>query len=342
MSDIRADAHAVMLPAIADLALTPALQQFLDQGGCSLLLGETREEYVARRMTPARIGAESREAFASLAAEIRRRAGPSLIAVDQEPAGIARLHRLVPGVPGRAQLVLMADAEIEAACRAAAAAALAMGVNLFLAPIGDVVSGRNVWLEGRNLGADPAVVARIAAAAVRGFQAAGVRACAKHFPGHHDIDHDPAIAEATVSGGAAQLEPGLAPFRGVIAAGVGAIMLGPALVPAIDAAEPSSTSAKTVRMLRADFAFGGLIVSDDLDAEGILRGRPLAETAIAALKAGAELLLVAAGDHLAALSAAIVRAVESGQLDREKLARAAARVREYAGGMPLQRKDEGK
>lgn len=331
MSDIRANAHAVLLPAIADLSLTPALRQFLDHGGCSLLLGEARAEYVARRMDASRVAAESHQAFADLATDIRRRAGAALIAVDQEPAGIARLHRLTPTCPDRAQLARMSDLDIEAACASIATAARAMGVNTFLAPIVDVVTGRNAWLEGRTLGADPAQVGRIASAAVRGFQACGVLACVKHFPGHHDIDHDPAISVAMVSGGPAELQAGFAPFREVIAAGAGAMMLGPALVPAVDATEPSSTSSPTARLLRRDFGFNGLIVSDDLDAAGILCGRPLAEVAIAALRAGAELLLVAAGDHLAALSDAIVRAVETGQLDREGLARAAAHVRAVAG-----------
>ena len=51
---LEADAYAVLLPAIPDLTLTGPLRRFLDQGGLSLLLGESRAEYLARRMSDAR------------------------------------------------------------------------------------------------------------------------------------------------------------------------------------------------------------------------------------------------------------------------------------------------
>ncbi|WP_119299974.1 glycoside hydrolase family 3 N-terminal domain-containing protein [Dongia deserti] len=338
MSTIIEDAHAVLLPAIADLELPDALKQFLDRGGRSILLGETRGEYVARRMAPERIQAESRDHFIELAEQVRRRAGPSLIAVDQEPAGIQRLHSLVPSLADLAELQQMSDSAIETSCREIASAARSMGVTMFLAPILDVVTGRNPWLAGRTLGADHREVARIAAASVRGFQTGGVIAVAKHFPGHPDIDCDPAVAEATVPLSMAQLEPGLAVFRSVIAARVHAVMLGPALVPAVDPKEPSSTSRTTARMLRKGLGFRGLVVSDDLDAKATLRGRPLAETAVASLKAGADLLLVAAGDHLEALCGAIAQAVADGRLDRERLSAAADRVRAAARDLPPMKK----
>lgn len=330
MSTIIEDAHAVLLPAIAGLKLTDALKQFLDRGGRSILLGETRSEYVARRMAPERIQAESRDQFMELAEQVRHRAGPALIAVDQEPAGVQRLHSLVPPLADLAELQQMPDEAIETSSRQTAAAARGMGVTMFLAPILDVITGRNPWLAGRTLGANHREVARIAAAAVRGFQAGGVIAVAKHFPGHPDIDGDPAIAEATVPLSIIQLEPGLAIFRSVIAAGVGAAMLGPALVPAVDPKEPSSTSRTTAQMLREGFGFRGLVVSDDLDAKATLRGRPLADTAIASLNAGADLLLIAAGDHLEVLCGAIGQAVADGRLDRERLSAAGDRVRAAA------------
>ena len=54
MTSIAQDARAVFQPAIADLQLTDALRQFLDRGGRSILLGETRDEYVARRVSAER------------------------------------------------------------------------------------------------------------------------------------------------------------------------------------------------------------------------------------------------------------------------------------------------
>ncbi len=328
---LEADAYAVLLPAIPDLTLTGPLRRFLDQGGLSLLLGESRAEYLARRMSDARQANETAAMIARTTAEVRQRTGKALIAVDQEPGGIARLHGLVPQLPGGDALHAMPDAAIEAAAFAMARAAAGLGVNMLLSPVLDVVTGRNPWLLGRHLGPDAAEVGRIASAWIRGVEAAGVIATAKHFPGHHDIDGDPAVEIATVSGTPADLEPGLRPFRQAIAAGTRAIMTGPALVPAMDPAMPSSLSQPTIASLRDKFGFSGLVVSDDLDAIATLRGqRDVPQAAVEALAAGADLLLVSAENDLAGLCDRILAAVSAGTLSETRLAGAAARVRALA------------
>ena len=329
MNTIETNARAVLLPAIADLNLTPALRAFFAQGGVSILCGETREEYVARSMAPQRVAQEKRDDFVRFTQEVRRLAGPALVAIDQEPVGIQRLHGLVPAIPGLEVLHSLSSEDIRSLSCRVAESALGLGVNMFLAPIVDVVSGHNVWLQNRTLGTDPREVARIAVAFIQGVQAAGVIATAKHFPGHHDIDADPALQMAVVSGGLQDLQAGFIPFREVIGAGVAAVMTGPALVPAMDQ-DPSSRSAATVARLRGEFGFTGLVVSDDIDAPATHRGQSLEDTAVDALVAGADLVLLAAGDHLPVISQAIVQAVASGRLPQERLAQAAHTVRALA------------
>ncbi len=326
----RADAYAVLLPAIDDLTLTDPLARFLSEGGRAFLIGETRAEYVARAMSPERRAAETADDLRALTGAINALAGPALIALDQEPSGICRLHGLVPQLPGTEALHAMSSDEIEAVARAMGAAARDLGVTMFLSPVIDVVSGSNPWLQGRTLGRDPAEVARIGAAYIRGVEAAGVVATAKHFPGHHDIDGDPAVEIATVRGDADALAPGLIPFRAAIAAGTRAIMTGPALVPGMDAAMPSSLSAPTIRALR-DLGFAGLVVSDDIDAQGTLRDqRDVPTAAVEALVAGSDLLLLSGANDLALIRDRILSAVEQGILPAARLAEAAARVRTLA------------
>ena len=327
MNTIEQNARAVLLPAIADLKLTDSLKRYFEKGGRTILLGETRSEYVDRKMTADRVAEESKADFSQFADDVRRCVGKSLIALDQEPAGILRLHDLVPKMPTLDELHSMSADAIERICWEIAIAARGLGVSMFLSPIVDVVSGQNMWLKNRTLGNDPVQVARIAAACTRGFEGGGILATAKHFPGHHDIDADPALTIAEVSGSAADFQAGFIPFRAVIEAGVGAVMLGPAFAPGIDPIQPSSTSKVTVELLRREFKFEGLIVSDDLDSPATMRGRSLEETAIASLNAGADLMLVAAGDHLNDLSKAIQSAVERKVLTHERLADAAERVR---------------
>jgi beta-N-acetylhexosaminidase len=328
------DAHAVLFPAFASLSLDDTLRRYLAQGGVSLLLGETREEYLARAMSGTRKENERAEDIQRLVADARRAGSDVIIAVDQELGGIERLHRLAPPLPSIDAARAMPDSVLAAACEATARAAAGLGITLFLAPIVDVMTeDPHPWLNGRTLGRDPAEVSRLAAAYVRGVQAGGVAATAKHFPGFPKLRADPAIEEARLAGGREVLNDSLAAFRAVIDAGVQAVMLGPAVVESLDPVRAASLSPAVVGLLRHDLGFSGLIISDDLDSRATLLDWTVEEVAVMALQAGAELLLVAAGDHLDALVRAIVGAVETGALPEETLTKAARKVRQLAGGV---------
>ncbi|RKF31474.1 glycoside hydrolase family 3 N-terminal domain-containing protein [Paraburkholderia fungorum] len=338
MNDLIQDAHAVLLPAFGGLELDDVVLRYLDNGGVSILLGESRDEYVARAMSDARRASESAAQFDCITGLARRHAGGGVIvAVDQELGGIQRLHQLAPALPGFESARALSADEITRQSAEVAKAARSLGVNLFLSPIVDVVTGINPWLERRNLGVDPAEVSRIACAFVRGVQASGVAATAKHFPGHPVTELDPARHEAVVNATLDELMPGIGVFRDVIGAGVRAVMAGPALVPAVDAEEPSSTSPGTLSFLRGQLAFNGLVISDDLDAPGILRGRTVEAAAVASLVAGADLLLVSSQSGLEVIVRTIVEAVKSGALAHERLAEAAQRVRSLAQELEIGR-----
>jgi beta-N-acetylhexosaminidase len=331
-SDIVRDAHTVLLPAFADLALDEHVSGHLRGGGVAVLLGETREEYVARGMSSERRATESAASLKSFTDLARETAGREVIvAVDEELGGIERLAALIPELPSLEQALAMSDAELEAACHRTAEAAKTLGVNLFLAPIVDVVTAMpHPWLVGRTLGSDAAIVRRIATAYVRGVQAGGVAAVAKHFPGFPALTADPAISPARLTGDMTVLEPSLSVFQAVARDRVAAIMLGPAIVDAIDPNYAASVSPAVVAFLRSEVGFNGLIVTDDLDARATLLDYTVEQVAVMALQAGGELLLLASGPHLPHVVSAIVSAVENGTLAEDALAQAANKVRNLA------------
>jgi beta-N-acetylhexosaminidase len=329
--DHARDAHAVLLPAFDSATFDAGSAAFFENGGVASLLGSTRSEYVARRMSAERAEREAAETFQAYAAKAAAIAGNALIAVDYEIGGVHRLHRLGPQLPHPSVALEMSESELEDFGRKAGRAARDIGVNLFLAPVVDVVTGPNPWLLNRTLQADPKRIGRIASAFVRGVQAQRVAATAKHFPGHHAVIADPFhSADVTVGGSPKAVEAGLVPFRDVIASGVKAIMTGPIPIDVIDPNEPASTSRVIVHMLRAELSFRGLIVSDDIDLPGTLRGRTVPEVAVKALKAGVELLLLASGPQVKDVIARIVEAVETGELPEPVLKAAASRVRSLA------------
>ena len=327
---LECDAHAVFLPAIDEASIPDHISDHLAAGGTSVLVGESREEYVARSMSPARRLAETTEWFSGMTSEIRRHAGgQALVAIDQELGGIQRLHELATALPSSTEAVSADPTSIKVAAVRLAGECSALGINVVLSPIVDVVSGSNPWLDDRTVSSDVNTVTRIATAFVDGLQSSGrVVAAAKHFPGHPVVALDPAVYEASmVEATRSELEPSLDVFRAVIDAEVRVIMTGPTLVPAFDSDHAASRSATIVRFLRTDLGFGGVILSDDLDAPGILRGSSLDQAAIEALAAGVDWLLVAGTPDLPNLVAEVVKAVTIGRLSSARLHAAAQVVR---------------
>ncbi|KQS83073.1 MULTISPECIES: glycoside hydrolase family 3 N-terminal domain-containing protein [unclassified Rhizobium] len=327
------DARAVLLPAFDSLDFADVAEPFLEKGGQSVLIGETRTEYVSRGMSTERLASETPDQFRAFVERLKARRPDLIVAVDQEMGGIQRLQGLVPALPDLAKANVLTDEALADRCFDTARGARELGVSMFLAPIADIIDGRNIWLENRTMGADAQVVARLVSAYVKGVQRAGLTAVTKHFPGFNDLDGDPALIDVSLHTTRDRIMANALPFTAAIAAGTKAIMTGPAPVVALDPDNAASTSATVMTLLRQQFGFTGLIVSDDLDAPATMRGRSLLETAIASLSAGADLLLVAGGPHLEALCNGLVEAVRTGALSAERLSDAANRVRLNAAGL---------
>ena len=142
MDEIYRDAYAVLLPAFGDADFTVDSASFFRSGGVASLLGSTREEYVARRMSSERQRHETREQLSAYANRARALAGDVLIAVDYEVGGVHRLHHFGPQLAHPRDVLEMNDEEIKNFGSEAARAAKLCGVNFFLSPVVDLVTGR--------------------------------------------------------------------------------------------------------------------------------------------------------------------------------------------------------
>jgi beta-N-acetylhexosaminidase len=326
------DAYAVLLPVFDSIDFSSQSKDFFENGGVASLLGCSRAEYVARRMSPARQNTETAELFLSYRRQAQAASGRNvIIAVDYEIGGVHRLHKLGPQLSNPRDAITKPIQEIEKFGIEAGNAARALGINLVLAPVLDAVSGENPWLLNRSLSADPDTVARISAAFIKGLQSTGVAATAKHFPGHHSTPLEPfESSRSTVPGGPKTLSSNLGPYFSAIAAGVKCVMMGPVPVEALDPSEPSSTSKIAVQLLRRQVGFGGLIISDDLDLPGTMRGRAITEVAVASLNAGVQLLLLASGKQIDEVANYITKAVQDERLPADALSSAATAIRNLA------------
>ncbi|MFQ5890367.1 MAG: glycoside hydrolase family 3 N-terminal domain-containing protein [Gemmatimonadota bacterium] len=212
---------------------------------------------------------------ARLSEELRRIAGrPLWMAADLE-RGAGQQFRGLPALPPPGGLAAHPDPERAArrAARRTARDALALGINWALAPVLDLdVEPRNPIVGSRSFSADPMTVARLGSAWIEACQAEGVAACAKHFPGHGRTVVDSHAGLPTVEEGWEGLEKDLLPFREV-APRVATVMTAHVAYPALGARGPATLEPSVIRgLLREELGFQGLVVSDAMNMEGLLRG----------------------------------------------------------------------
>lgn len=330
MSELLRHAHAVLLPVLETLEADASIARFLDNGGKSLLFGETGEEYVSTRMSEQRLERETPEAWHHAIETLKARAGGELIlAADADIAAVHRLQGVAAKLPSRDASQRMSAAELEQASFETARGVLEAGINLVLSPTADVLTGSNAWLEGRTLADDPQTASRIVRSYIRGARRAGLNTTLKHFPGHPVLrGHPSKDDDAAVPSSLAELRAQWGAFQAGVEEGASAVMMGPARFEAFQPAVAGSLSRELIAILRSELKFGGLVMTCDLDHKATIGNRSVAETALAALAAGADLLLLSpnAVSQIGEITSAIVVAVENGKLDLSRLESAANAV----------------
>jgi beta-N-acetylhexosaminidase len=188
---------------------------------------------------------------------------------------------------------------------------------------------KNPIIGDRALAARADQVSTLGATIVRALQKAGVAACGKHFPGHGDTTKDSHLELPLVEHPPEQLrDREFAPFRAAIEAGVATIMTAHVLVPSLDEARPATLSKRIVtEILRKELGFDGVILSDDLEMKALANDYAVPDSAVQAIAAGCDGVLVCSGDHdtQAATLEAIVHAVEDERLPISRVDDALAR-----------------
>ena len=256
---------------------------------------------------------ESVEQIAALCAEIRALRTPELIiAVDHEGGRVQRFRPGFTAIPAMRKLGALWDRDQKAALRAAhecgyvlAAELTACGVNLSFTPVLDVDYGESGVIGDRAFHRNPRAIADLALALQRGLEEGGLATCGKHFPGHGFVRADSHLEVPVDEREYAEIAAAdMAPYPPLIAAGLASIMPAHVIYPKVDS-QPAGFSRRWIaEILRHDYAFDGLVFSDDLSMEGAKVAGGVVQRAQAALEAGCDMVLVcndlAAADELLA------------------------------------------
>ncbi len=258
---------------------------------------------------------------------------PLWVSVDQEGGRVARLREPFTIWPPMQTLGRCGDLTLATRFGEALARELSsVGISLDYAPVLDVnTNADNPVIGDRALSDDAVEVGRIGAAIIEGLQAGGVAACGKHFPGHGDTTVDSHQALPVVDHAPDRLrEVELVPFRAAVASDVAMLMTAHVLYPALDDTHPATLSPEIVTgLLRQEIGFAGVIATDDMSMQAIVKDWTVEQATVAAVAAGCDLVLLCEPDAEAQLRAleALIYAVEDGTLPERQIEDALARLR---------------
>ncbi|MCA9508297.1 MAG: beta-N-acetylhexosaminidase [Myxococcales bacterium] len=224
---------------------------------------------------------------------------PPLICVDQEGGRVARLRGISTDIPPLKQLtsVLLNDPHLSFRLGAMMGRELvAMGFHLDFAPVCDIaLEQKDEDIVGdRSFSSDAKIVATLTAQMIKGMQASGLAACAKHFPGHGATIKDSHFTLPYVTTKMNTLhERELVPFKSAIKAQVASIMTAHLILHELDQKFPATMSEVVIdQLLRKQLEFNNVVISDDLDMKAVADHYELREIIEQSLMASVDMFII--------------------------------------------------
>jgi len=204
-----------------------------------------------------------------------------------------------------------------------------MGIHFNFAPVVDVNSNPlNPIINARSYGENPQRVSDKGLALMQGMQDAGVLACAKHFPGHGDTDSDSHKTLPVITHSRARIDSiDLVPFKRLVDAGVGSVMIAHLNIPALDSTQDRAcTLAPYVvdTMLKQEMNFSGLAITDALNMKGVSAYYKSGDLEVQALRAGNDVLLFP--EDVPAAVSAIKQAIKDSTLNETRINEACYKI----------------
>ncbi|MBI4086993.1 hypothetical protein HY416_03375 [Candidatus Kaiserbacteria bacterium] len=248
---------------------------------------------------------------------------PLFIAADQEGGAVVRFSFLDELTP---ESDIESEDEAEAVAERRGAELAALGINTNFSPVVDYVANPNSYLYSRTFGANATTTGRLGEAMMRGYLRGGVIPVVKHFPGYGSVGLDPHRNGVMREDGRAGIEESMAPFASIISKyPEGAIMTAHISVPEIDTKPATLSPVFLTQILRERFGFRGVIITDDM--EMISAGTSPADASLAAIKAGADMIISTYTPEVQiAIYDRLYEAVRSGEITESRINESVTRI----------------
>lgn len=222
---------------------------------------------------------------------------PLMIAIDAEWGLQMRLDSTM-GFPRNMTLgAIYNDSLIYEMGREMAKQCQRIGIHVNFAPVVDVNNNpQNPVIDFRSFGEDKNNVARKGVALMNGLQSNRVIANAKHFPGHGDTGQDSHYTLPVINHQWDRLKDiELYPFQQLVDNGLKSTMVAHLHIPSLDPTpnRPTTLSKNVVtNVLQDSLGFEGLVFTDALEMQGVIKYYQPGEISVLSLLAGNDVLLV--------------------------------------------------
>lgn len=224
--------------------------------------------------------------------------------------------------------------------KAGAAEGRAVGIHITYSPVVDIQTRPdNPVLGVRSFGANLDLLGRMAGAYIRGYQENGMLATAKHYPGRGEVELIPGT-EYTINRKPAdrvEAEDFLA-FKKAIDAGVAYIMSEHIAVPSVAGGSdlPASVEKRLATdWLRGRLGFQGILTTDDMWYEKVVKRFGAVEACVLAVEAGHDAVLKPA-DSVATIRG-LVEAVKSGRIPEDRINASVKKILTWKARLDLHR-----
>lgn len=271
-----------------------------------------------------RTPAELQQVLADYQAEAKL---PLIIATDEEGGGVVRAsaykqYREQPFASPQRVYAEGGFAAIAADAAEKAQLLLGLGINVNLSPVADV-SAESSYMGGRSFSDDADLTGEFVRTVVAEYEAAGLGAVLKHFPGYGDNVDTHESAATDTADWEDYLNLHLQPFIAGIEAGADAVLIAHNTVTCMDEQNPASLSQAVHMLLREGLNFDGVIICDDLKMDAIEEHYSIEEAAVQAILSGNDMLCCS--DYHRQIPA-VIEAVYQGRIAEARLDESVQRV----------------
>ena len=334
-------------PVSAPASAAPSLQHLIGQKLVVSMEGHTPSPSLLDRARRGRIGGvlihgwnfSSSTQLRSIANELQQAAAqggqpPLLIAVDQEGGQV----KTVSWIPPTLSPPQMGSSDIaRTQGRKTGGALVGLGVNTDFAPVADVPASTSSFMyqQRRTWSFSSRETARLANAFALGLGDRGALATMKHFPGLGFATKNTDDFVVHIDATKRELAPGLRPYRHAVANGVPLVMLSNAVYRAYDRSHAAGWSRPIgTTLLRGEFGFHGVTITDSLDGAANTRGIPTNPLALKAAKAGTDMLLLTGSEASSrSVFRTLLDAAKAGQIRHDRLTASYDRILALKAGL---------